>query len=110
MRWSWSGAGVEARELRVLVWGGGILLLTSWAAVSITNVAETVFLKRVGVELLPVVFLANSALLVGTTSLAGRIADRTDHLRLLTRTFAVLGVVLLPLWILVVADVRSTFA
>jgi AAA family ATP:ADP antiporter len=110
MRRSWSSASVEPRERRVLVWGGGVLLLTSWAAISITNVAETVFLKRVGVELLPLVFLANSALLVGTTSLVGRIADRTDHLRLLTRTFIVLGVLLFPLWILVMADVRSTFA
>ena len=32
MRWPWSGAGIEPRERRVLVWGGGILLLASWAA------------------------------------------------------------------------------
>jgi CRP/FNR family cyclic AMP-dependent transcriptional regulator len=110
MTWLGGATGAEARERRIVFWSGGILLLTGWAAVSITNVAETVFLKRVGVELLPLVFLANSVLLVGTTTLAGRIAARSNHLRLLTWTLTALGVVLMPLWLLVAADVRSTFA
>src|SRR5262245_57715379 len=102
--------GVEAGEERVLVAGATVLFLVEWASVSVTNVAETFFLKRIGVERLPIVFLVNSILLAGTSVAVGRIASRADQRRLLRRVLALLGLLLLPLWLLVVGRVTSAYA
>src|SRR5262249_51426907 len=67
------------------------------------------FLKRVGVERLPLVFLVNSILLAGTSAAVGRLAARGDQLPLLRRVLGVLGATLLPLWLMVVAHVTSAF-
>ncbi|MFN8546004.1 MAG: cyclic nucleotide-binding domain-containing protein [Candidatus Binatia bacterium] len=101
--------GIEPGEERVFAWGAGALFLIGWASVSVTNVSETFFLKRVGVTLLPLVFLANSILLVGTTFAVGRIVSRTEHRSLIGRTFLVLTGAILALWLLVLADLRSAF-
>jgi AAA family ATP:ADP antiporter len=102
--------GIEPGEGKLLAWGAATLFLLGWADVSVKNVSETFFLKRVGVELLPLVFLANSLLLVGTTYLVGRIASRSDRLQLLPRVLVGLAVTLIPLWILVLENVTSVFA
>src|SRR6185436_3628601 len=108
-RWRRS-LGIEPGEERVLLAGAVTLFLVEWASVSVTNVAETFFLKRIGVELLPIVFLVNSILLAGTSVAVGRMASRADQLRLLQRMLVVLGLVLLPLWLLVVGRVTSAYA
>ena len=95
------GAGLDVRERRILGWGAAALFLASWADVSVKNVSETLFLKRIGVDLLPVAFLVNAFLLMGTTSLLGAIAAKVDPLRLFTRALAGISVVLALLWILV---------
>ncbi|TMA44611.1 MAG: MFS transporter [Deltaproteobacteria bacterium] len=91
--------GIEPGEERVLVAGVVALFLVEWAAVSVTNVAETFFLKRIGVARLPIVFLVNSILLAGTSVAVGRMAARADQRRLLLRVLVLLGLVLLPLWL-----------
>src|SRR6185436_20103587 len=108
-RWRRS-LGIEPGEERVLVAGAAVLFLVEWASVSVTNVAETFFLKRIGVERLPLVFLVNSVLLAGTSVVVGRIASRGDQRRLLLRVLAAFGLVLLPLWLLVVGQVTSAYA
>ena len=77
----WRKLGIEPGEGRVFAWGTAVLALTGWADASLRNVAETLFLKRVGVDLLPVVFLANAVLLVGTTAWVGSSIARGDRLR-----------------------------
>jgi Cyclic nucleotide-binding domain len=101
--------GVEAGEGRVFVWGAMTLFLIGWASVSLTNVSETFFLKRVGVDRLPVVFLVNSLLLVATTYVVSRSVARTTHRLVLTATFAGLAAVVLGLWLLVVGQVYGVF-
>lgn len=95
------GAGLDARERRILAWGAAALFLASWADVSVKNVSETLFLKRIGVELLPVAFLVNAFLLMGTTSVLGAVAAKVDPLRLFTRALAGISVLLGLLWIFV---------
>ena len=102
--------GIESGEERVLVAGAVALFLVEWAVVSVTNVAETFFLKRIGVERLPIVFLVNSILLTGTSAAVGRITARADQRRLLRRVLVLLGLGLLPLWLLVLGRVTSVFA
>jgi hypothetical protein len=77
--------GIEPGEERVLAAAGLPCSWSKWATVSVTNVAETFFLKRIGVARLPIVFLVNSILLAGTSVAAGRIVARTDPRRLLVR-------------------------
>ena len=101
--------GIERGEIRVLWWSALALFLMSWASISVANVAETLFLKRVGVDRLPWVFLMNSVLLTGTTFVAGRMALRYEPRHLLVATLGMLGVALLPLWILVTGGVTSAF-
>ena len=101
---------IEPGEERVLVAGAVAMFLVEWASISVTNVAETFFLKRIGVERLPIVFLTNSILLAGTSVAVARMASRTDQRRLLRRALVVLGLVLLPLWLLVIGRVTSVYA
>jgi hypothetical protein len=48
--------GIEPQETALLGWAGAALALVGWADVSVQNASETLFLKRVGVEYLPVAF------------------------------------------------------
>ena len=102
-------AGIDRGEAKVFAWGAATSFLIGWASVSLTNVSDTLFLKRVGVQLLPAAFLGSSLLLVVTTLVVARIAARTPPVRLVRRTFIVLGALLLPVWLLVLADLRSAF-
>lgn len=101
--------GIERGEERVLAWSAAALFLMSWASISVSNVAETFFLKRVGVDHLPWVFLLNSVLLTGTTFAVGRLATRYEPRRLLVVALGLLGLAMVPLWMLVVGDVTSAF-
>jgi len=103
------GARPELRERGVLAWGAAALFLAGWADVSVKNVAETLFLKRIGVELLPVAFLANAGLLLGTTSLLGLLASRMDPLRLFTGALAALAALLLGLFAMVEAGGSAVY-
>lgn len=102
--------GAEQGEERVLAWSALSLFAVSWASISVANVADTLFLKRIGVDRLPWVFLLNSVLLTGTTFAVGRLALRYEARRLVMATLTVLGIALVPLWLLVVAEVGSAAA
>jgi hypothetical protein len=101
--------GIEPGEGRLFVWGAAALALAGWADVSVKNLSETLFNKRVGVEYLPLAYLFNSVLLVGTTYLATRLAARSNRPRLLPKVMFALAALLIPLWFLVRADVISAF-
>lgn len=88
-----------APERPIVLWGGAALFLVGWATVSLTNAAETLFLKRVGVEQLPAVFLLNSGLLAASTYVVGRWVATADHGRALLRTLWAAAVFLVPLWV-----------
>lgn len=90
--------GVEAGEGALVVWSAAALFLVEWAAVAVSNASDTLFLKRVGVDYLPVVFLTNSVLLTATTFAAGRLAIRFVPQQLLGGAFASLALVLVGLW------------
>ena len=101
--------GIEPGEGRLFFWGAAALALAGWADVSVKNASETLFLKRVGVEYLPIAYLLNSILLVGSTYIVGRVAARSNRPRLLPRILFGLALLLLPLWYLVGEDAKSAF-
>ena len=102
--------GIEPGEGRLFFWGAAALALAGWADVSVKNASETLFLKRgPGVDYLPLAFLLNSVLLVGTTYALGRVAARSNRPRLLPRVMFSVALLLLPLWYLVRIDAISAF-
>ena len=66
--------GVRTSERKLFGLAGLCLVLQGAAAFALLNTAETLFLKRVGVDALPVALLASAGLLVVTTGLVGRLA------------------------------------
>jgi ATP/ADP translocase len=102
--------GVERNEVRVFAWAAATFFLIHAASVVLANASDTLFLKRIGVNLLPVAFLVSSLLLVLTTSAMVRLAARGAPIVLLVRTFFGLSIGLVLLWLLALADVRGVFA
>ena len=68
--------GIEPGEGRVFAWGAAALFLLGWSDVSFKNVSETLFVKRVGAEHMPLAWLVSSLLLVLTTWAFGGLAAR----------------------------------
>lgn len=101
--------GIEPGEGRIFAWSAAVLLMLGFTDAAVQNVAEALFNKRLDVRYLPLAFLASSLLLVFTLVVFGRIAERRDRLRLLSGTLVVLGLALLPLWLLVRADVTAVY-
>jgi hypothetical protein len=97
----WRRLGIQRGERRLFAWAAGCLLLLGWADVSVKNASETLFVKRVGVGVLPLAILVSNLVLVGTTAVIVRLAARPDRSRLLSRLLVVLAAVLAPLWLLV---------
>ena len=92
--------GVQPAERALFGWAVLCLVLMGAAGFALLNTAETLFLKRVGVDSVPLVLLANSGLLVLTTALTGRIVSR-DPPRWLPRLLACLALAPLPFVLLV---------
>jgi len=102
--------GIEPGEGRLFCWAAAVLALCGWADVSVKIASETLFNKRgPGVTYLPLAFLLNSVLLVGTTYVVGRIAARSNRPRLVPRVMFCVALLLLPLWYLVSIDAISSF-
>ncbi len=92
---------IERDEVAICAWAGSTLFCVGWADASVKIVANTFFLRNVGSEALPVVFLINSFLLVGSTHFVGRTISSRDSVRILPRVYLGLGLMLLPLWLLI---------
>jgi CRP/FNR family cyclic AMP-dependent transcriptional regulator len=95
---------IRPAERALFGWAGLCLVLIGAAAFALLNAAETLFLKRVGVEALPLALLVSAGLLVLTTGLIGRIAS-ADPPRWLSRILGVLA--LAPLPFVLLADSRE---
>lgn len=107
--WSLRRLRIEADEQRLFLWAVSGLFLLGFADVAVQNAAETFFLKRVGVEYLPLAFLASTFLLIGTTHGLARLVTRADRSALLPKAYALIAICLLPLWFLVHWDVEGGF-
>jgi CRP/FNR family cyclic AMP-dependent transcriptional regulator len=95
---------VEPSEGRLVLWSAATLFLIESASVGVSNVSDTLFLKRVGIDYLPIVFLANSLLLTATTIVAGRLLVRFNSRRFLAIVFGTLSLFLALLWLLVLQE------
>ena len=97
--WLLRQLGIERSEAWLVFCGAACLFAVGWTDVSLANISEVYFLKRVGVDYLPWAFLGSSALLVVTGfALAGFVSNR-DRSVLLPTTFLLLAVMLFGLWL-----------
>lgn len=99
--------GIEHDERSLFGWAGLCLLLVGAGSAAFQNAAETLFLKRVGVEWLPLTFLASSIVIAAATALVGRALSSVDRPRWLPRILLVLAVALIPVWLLVYLQVAG---
>ena len=90
--------GIEPSERALFGWAVLCFALMGATAYALLNSAETLFLKRVGVDYLPWALLASAGLLVVTTVVANRFLADADRPRALPRVLLTLAVLLLPLW------------
>ena len=91
--------GVQPAERALLGWAVACLLLLGASSFALLNAAETLFLKRVGVDFVPLALLASAGLLVVTTASIGRVAS-DDPPGWLWRILAGLALALLPFIVL----------
>ena len=97
-------------ERTLVAWGALCLFLVGWATVSVTNASETLFLKQIGVDWLPLVFLVSSGFLAGSTYLLGKWVASRDHGSALTTTLAIAGGYLLLLWLALITHIPGVLA
>jgi len=93
--------GVELEERSLFGFAGLCLLFIGAGSAALQNSAETLFLKRVGVETLPLAFLVSSLILAAAATLVGRWLSSVDRPQWLPRILLALAVVLIPVWALV---------
>jgi hypothetical protein len=102
--------GVEPGETAVFAWGAATLFLLGWAEVSLKIVADTLFIKRIGVERLWLAWVVSDLVIAVCTAFTTALASRSDRLRLLPRVIAGAALAIVPLWLLVVAEMTSGYA
>ena len=90
--------GIERSEIGIVAYGAACLAAVGWTDVSLANISETYFLKRVGVQYLPLAFLGSSILLVGTGYLLSRFVAGRDRSSLLPMIFVCLAAALMLVW------------
>ncbi|MBW2399595.1 MAG: cyclic nucleotide-binding domain-containing protein [Deltaproteobacteria bacterium] len=100
--------GVQPSERVIFSWAGLCLGLLGGAGIALANTAETLFLKRVGVEYLPMALLGSSLLLIGTTAGLGAFLARRDRPTWLPRILFLLALAVAPFGIL--AETGSSVA
>ena len=98
--WLLRQLGIERSEAWLVLCGAACLFSVGWTDVSLANISEVYFLKRVGVDALPWAFLGSSALLVVTGVFLARFVSNRDRSRLLPATFLVLALLLVMLWLI----------
>jgi hypothetical protein len=99
----WRKLGIGPGEERIFTWGAVALFLLGSSDAFLKVLSETLVVKRTGLEDLPKAFLVSALLLAVTTGVFGRLAARSDRLRLLPRTMLGLALGLVPLWLLLPA-------
>ncbi len=92
--------GVHSSERAIFSWAGLCLGMLGGAGIALANTAETLFLKRVGVEFLPMALLGSSLLLVGTTAGLSAFLARRDRPTWLPRILFLLALAVAPFGIL----------
>ena len=78
-------------EIGLVLWRTVLLLIIRSAEIILNNYAETTFLKRYGVEFMPVVDMVNAIATIFITGLLAGILNRMSNARVLACIFMICG-------------------
>ena len=84
---------VYEEEISLLLWTTALLFIVRSSGMILNNYAETAFLKRYGVEFMPVVNMANAVVTFLVTGYLTSFLNRISGARLLTRVFIASGII-----------------
>lgn len=109
-RWARSVVDLRPGEVRTvgLMFTYGFLALTAYYVVK--PVRNSIFVDRVGADLLPVVYIVTAVAVVALMVVYSRYADRVGRSVLLLSTFGVLGGTLVAFWALLSGEGSSFWA
>ncbi|MCP4022342.1 MAG: cyclic nucleotide-binding protein, partial [Desulfobacteraceae bacterium] len=88
-------------EVSMLFWTALLLFLVRSSGMILNNYAETVFLKRYGVEYLPIVNMLNAVVTFVITGFLTAVMSRTAGARLLTWLFVLCGTMVVVIRLLI---------
>ena len=82
---------VYEEEISLLLWTAALLFIIRSSGIILNNYAETAFLKRYGVEYLPIVNMANAVVTFFVTGFLTAMLNRISGAQMLSRVFIVSG-------------------
>lgn len=92
---------VYEEEISLLLWTMALLFICRSAGIILNNYAETAFLKRYGVEYIPVVNMLNAVLTFFVTGFLSAILNRISGARLLSYVFLASGLIVTGIRLLI---------
>jgi len=92
---------VYEEEVSLLLWTAALLFIVRSSGIILNNYAETAFLKRYGVEYLPVVNMVNAVVTMFITGIVAAMLNKISGARLLSRIFVFSGILVLGIRLLI---------
>ena len=96
---------LRKEEIRLFLWSAGLVFLIRASAIILNNYGETAFLKRFGVEYLPLVYVANSIITFIIMGLLTGLMKRLPSGRVLTFMLLICGGSVALMRLLVMTDI-----
>jgi len=92
---------IHEEELSLFLWAAALLFIIRSSGIILNNYAETAFLKRYGVEYLPMVNMLNAVVTFFVTGVLAALLNRTPGARLLSHVFVFSGAVIIVIRLLI---------
>jgi ATP/ADP translocase len=92
---------IHEEELSLFLWAAALLFIIRSSGIILNNYAETTFLKRFGVEYLPMVNILNAVATFFVTGILAAFLNRTHGAKLLSHVFVFSGVVTIVIRLLI---------
>lgn len=96
-------------ELKIFLWVTSILFIMRVSGIVLSNYAQTVFLKRFGVEYLPHVFLVNAILVFFVGNFLGKLMARFRVSRVLSGLFILYALIVFGIRFLIPYDIPAIY-
>ncbi len=100
---------IQPEEMSVFAWAALIYFMVRAAQILFNNYGETTFLKRFGVEYLPMVYMANAIVTFVVMGAMTGLLKRTGSARLLSMMLIFCGLSVAALRLVVVTDITAVY-
>ena len=100
---------VQPEEWKILLWVTTIQLVMSSGSILINNVAQTTFIKRFGVDALPIVFMVKAMITFWVAGMISMLMERYRSLRVFTGLLLVYGAAAGVIRVMIAAGMRMAY-